>query len=67
MENLKSNIDHYMKLKGIRTYSRLLVVIAHELGIKGQKAFELLSNKEKSNFSKMLKKKDHLNMNLLFP
>lgn len=36
MENLKSNIDHYMELKGIRMYSHLLVDIAHELGIKGQ-------------------------------
>lgn len=28
--NLKSNIDHYMELKGIRMYSHLLVDIAHE-------------------------------------
>lgn len=34
MGNLKNNIDHYMKLKGIKMYSHLLVNIAHELGIK---------------------------------
>ena len=39
MTNLKSNIDHYMKQKGIRMYSHLLVDIAHELGIKGQHAY----------------------------
>lgn len=66
MENLKSNIDHYMKLKGIRTYSRLLVVIAHELGIKGQKAYEFV-NKEKSNFSKMLKGERPLKYEFIIP
>ena len=40
MQNLKSNIDHYMELKGIRMYSHLLVDIAHELGIKGQEAYK---------------------------
>ena len=30
MGNLKNNIDHYMKLKGIKMYSHLLVNIAHE-------------------------------------
>lgn len=54
MTNLKNNIDHYMKVKGIKMYSHLLVCIAHELGIKGQEAYEF-ANKEKSNFSKMLK------------
>ncbi|MCM1213411.1 MAG: hypothetical protein NC331_15105 [Lachnospiraceae bacterium] len=42
MENLKSNIDHYMELKGIRMYSHLLVDIAHELGIKGQEAYNFV-------------------------
>ena len=41
MENLKSNIDHYMELKGIRKYSHLLIDIARELGMKGQEAYEL--------------------------
>ena len=51
---LKNNIDHYMSLKGIKMYSHLLVDIAHELGIKGQDAYEFAA-REKSNFSKMLK------------
>lgn len=54
MSTLKDNIDHYMKLKGIKKYSYLLIDIAHELGIKGQEAYEF-AKKEKSNFSKMLK------------
>ena len=45
MQNLKSNIDHYMELKGIRMYSHLLVDIAHELGIKGQEAYKFAKNK----------------------
>ena len=40
MEALKTNVDHYMKLKGIKMYSHLLVNIAHELGIKGQDAYQ---------------------------
>ena len=40
MNNLKKNIDHYMKLKGIKMYSHLLMNIAHKLGIKGQDAYE---------------------------
>ncbi len=54
MKNLKNNIDHYMSLKGIKKYSHLLVNIAHELGMKGQAAYEF-ATKEKANFSKMLK------------
>ena len=41
MTNLKNNIDHYMKQKGIKMYSHLLVDIAHELGIKGSKRMHL--------------------------
>lgn len=52
MENLKNNIDHYMKLKGISRYSHLLLNIAHELGIKGPEAYKF-ADKEKSNFSKI--------------
>lgn len=66
MENLKSNIDHYMELKGIRMYSHLLVDIAHELGIKGQKAYEF-ADKEKSNFSKMLKGERPLKYDFIIP
>lgn len=53
MENLKSNIRHYMQLKGIKTYSRLLQSIAGELGEKGQAVYDFVK-REKSNFTKML-------------
>ena len=66
MSNLKNNIDHYMKLKGIRMYSHLLTNIAHELGIKGQQAYEF-ANKEKSNFSKMLKGERPLKYEFIIP
>lgn len=66
MENLKSNIDHYMELKGIRKYTHLLVDIAHELGIKGQDAYDF-ADKEKSNFSKMLKGERPLKYDFIIP
>lgn len=66
MKNLKRNIDHYMKLKGIRMYSHLLLDIAHELGIKGSRAYEF-SDKEKSNFSKMLKGERPLKYEFIIP
>lgn len=63
---LKNNIDHYMKLKGIRRYSHLLIDIAHELGIKGQEAYKF-ADKEKSNFSKMLKGERPLKYDFIIP
>lgn len=66
MKNLKTNIDHYMVLKGIKMYSHLLVDIAHELGVKGQDAYEF-ANKEKSNFSKMLKGERPLKYEFIIP
>ena len=66
MTNLKKNIDHYMNLKGIKMYSHLLVNIAHELGIKGQEAYKF-ANKEKSNFSKMLKGERPLKYEFIIP
>lgn len=63
---LKDNIDHYMKLKGIKMYTHLLIDIAHELGIKGQNAYEF-ANKEKSNFSKMLKEERPLKYEFIVP
>lgn len=66
MENLKSNIDNYMKLKGIKMYSHLLVDIAHELGINEQDAYEFAA-KEKSNFSKMLKGERPLKYEFIIP
>lgn len=66
MTNLKNNIDHYMRLKGIRMYSHLLVDIAHELGIKGQEAYAF-ADREKSNFSKMLKGERPLKYEFIIP
>ena len=66
MDNLKINIDHYMTLKGIKKYSHLLIDIAHELGIKGQEAYNFV-DKEKSNFSKMLKGERPLKYNFIIP
>ncbi len=66
MNSLKNNIDHYMKLKGIKMYSHLLIKIANELGIKGQEAYEF-ANKEKSNFSKMLKEERPLKYEFIIP
>lgn len=66
MENLKNNIDRYMSLKGIKKYSHLLVDIAHELGIKGQAAYEF-ANREKANFSKMLKGERPLKYEFIIP
>ena len=66
MTNLKNNIDHYMKQKGIRMYSHLLVDIAHELGIKGQQAYAF-AEREKSNFSKMLKGQRPLKYEFIIP
>lgn len=66
MENLKININHYMELKGIKTYSCLLADIAHELGIKGQEAYEF-ADREKSNFSKMLKEERPLKYEFIIP
>ena len=62
----KSNIDHYMELKGIKMYSHLLVDIAHELGIKRQEAYKF-ADKEKSNFSKMLKGERPLKYDFIIP
>ena len=66
MGDLKNNIDHYMKLKGIKMYSHLLVDIAHELGIKGQEAYKF-AKREKSNFSKMLKGERPLKYDFIIP
>lgn len=63
---LKENIDHYMKLKGIKMYTHLLIDIAHELGIKGQQAYKF-ADKEKSNFSKMLKEERPLKHEFIIP
>lgn len=47
-------------------YSHLLVDIAHELGIKGQDAYEF-AKKEQANFSKMLKGERPLKYEFIIP
>lgn len=66
MTNLKKNIDHYMDRKGIKMYSHLLLAIANQLGIRGQKAYQFAEN-EKSNFSKMLKGNRPLKTEFIIP
>ena len=66
MTALKNNIDHYMKLKGIKMYSHLLHAIALQLGIKGQDAYDF-ANREKANFSKMLKGERPLKYEYIIP
>ncbi len=66
MKKLKDNIDHYMRLKGIRMYSHLLVDIARELGIRGQEAYKFAS-REKANFSKMLNGERPLKHEFIIP
>lgn len=66
MINLKQNIDHYMKLKGIKMYSHLLVDIAQQLGIRGQDAY-VFAEREKSNFSKMLSGQRPLKYEFIIP
>ena len=66
MTNLKKNIDHYMELKGIKMYSHLLHAVALQLGIKGQDAYDF-ANREKANFSKMLKGERPLKYEYIIP
>lgn len=66
MTNLKQNLDHYMKLKGIKMYSHLLVNIAHQLGIRGQDAYAF-AEREKANFSKMLNGQRPLKYEFIIP
>ena len=66
MTDLEKNINHYMDIKGIKMYTHLLVAVAHELGIKGQKAYDF-ANREKANFSKMLKGERPLKYEFIIP
>ena len=66
MTNLEENINHYMELKGIKFYTDLLVDIAHELNIKGKDAYAF-ANREKANFSKMLKGQRPLKYEYIIP
>lgn len=66
MTNLKTNIDHYMRIKGIQMYSKLLVDIAHQLGIYGSDAYDF-AKRERANFSKMLKGERPLKYEFIIP
>lgn len=66
MTNLKENIDHYMELKGIKMYSHLLRAVALKLGIKGQDVYNF-ANREKANFSKMLRGERPLKYEYIIP
>lgn len=66
MKNLKKNVDRYMQLKGIKMYSHLLIDIAHQLGIHGNEAY-IFAEKEKANFSKMLKGQRPLKYEFIVP
>lgn len=66
MNNLKKNIDRYMQLKGIKMYSHLLFDIAHQLGFRGKEAYSF-AEKEKANFSKMLKGQRPLKYEFIVP
>ena len=66
MTKLEENIKHYMELKGIRFYTELLVDIAHHLNIRGNDAYKF-ANREKANFSKMLKGERPLKYEFIIP
>lgn len=51
-KSLKSRIDYYMNLKGIKTYSDLLASIGKQLGYQTDN--DVFVKNEKSNFSKMV-------------
>jgi len=67
MEKFKSieeNINKYMSLKGIKTYTKLLILIGKKLK---EKDFYEFARKEKSNFSKMLKGERQLKYEFIIP
>ena len=66
MTKLEENIKHYMELKGIRFYTELLVDIAHHLNIRGNEAYKF-ADREKANFSKMLKGERPLKYEFIIP
>ena len=66
MTDLKKNIDHYMQLKGIKMYTHLLVDVARQLGYRRQDAYKF-AEREKSNFSKMLKGERPLKYEYIIP
>lgn len=66
MTQLEENVNHYMKLKEIKTYIDLLKMIARELGVKVQDSYDF-AKRERNNFSKMLKGKRPLKYEFIVP
>ena len=64
MSDLRENIHRYMDIKQIRYYSDLLVMIGKELKVKDPYSF---AEKEKSNFSKMLREERPLKHEFIIP
>lgn len=64
MSDLRKNIHRYMDIKQIKYYSDLLVMIGKQLKVANPDAF---AEKEKSNFSKMLKEERPLKYDFIIP
>lgn len=64
MSDLRENIHRYMDIKQIKYYSDLLIMIGKELKVKDPYTF---AEKEKSNFSKMLKEERPLKHEYIIP
>ena len=64
MSDLRKNIHRYMDIKQIKYYSDLLVMIGKELKVSDPYTF---AEKEKSNFSKMLKEERPLKHEYIIP
>ena len=64
MSDLRNNIHRYMDIKQIKYYSDLLIMIGKELKVKDPYKF---AEKEKSNFSKMLKEERPLKHEFIIP
>lgn len=64
MSDLRKNIHRYMDIKQIKHYSDLLVMIGKELKVNDPYLF---AEREKSNFSKMLKEERPLKHEFIIP
>ena len=64
MSDLRKNIHRYMDIKQIKYYSDLLIMIGKELKVENPYEF---AEKEKSNFSKMLKEERPLKHEFIIP
>ena len=64
MSDLRKNIHRYMDIHSIKYYSDLLVMVGKELKVKDPYRF---AEREKSNFSKMLKEERPLKHEFIIP